>query len=62
MLVFPRELSSPWQGTGKTKHDQTVKETTALGNLLLQAEKVAPQLHTQLITTAPKQAVQRGRA
>jgi len=62
MLVFPWELSSPWQGTGKSKHDQLLKESTALGNLLLQAEKVAPQLRTHLITTAPKQVVQRGRA
>ena len=62
MLVFPQELSSPRQGTGKTQHDQLVKETTALGNLLLQAEKIAPQLRTQLITTVPKEVVQRGRA
>jgi len=47
---------------GKTKHDQLVKESTALGNLLLQAEKIAPQLRTQWITTVPKQVVQRAYA
>ena len=48
MLVFPRELASPQQGAGKNQHDQLVKESTALGNLLLQAEKAAPQLRTHL--------------
>jgi len=48
MLVFPRELASPQQGAGKTQHDQLMKESTALGNLLLQAEKAAPQLRTHL--------------
>ena len=48
VLVFPRELSSHSKRTQKTQHEQLVKERTALGNLLLQEEKVARQLRTHL--------------